>query len=162
MTAIERESNYRTLEELKRGEVVTTADDFLELQIGQDTRVFLSRNTQVLLLRLFEDEVILKLKKGRIVVDTQALTSVQIRTNATEHLINKSSASFVNYDFLETIHVFPLTGSVQTSIGSESLLTPVPLSIRETEPVSYTVIEMNLAQSDAKDFYVWSGVLTDE
>ncbi|MBI4438082.1 FecR domain-containing protein [Candidatus Uhrbacteria bacterium] len=159
---VDQESNYHTGESLTRGEIVTTAEGYLEITIGEDTRIFLSKNTQIELQRLFEDEVVIKLTKGRIVVDTQADTPVRIRTNRTQHLVHKSSASFVNYDFLQTVHVFPLTDTVQTTIGDENLITPLPLAIYETEPLRYEAITMNLAASDAKDFYVWAGVLTDE
>ena len=70
----------------------------------------------------------------------------------------------MNYDFLETIHVIPLSGSVQVSVDStgEQLLTPVPLSIHETEPVTFGKLEVNLAAGDAADFYEWVGVLAQE
>ena len=155
VVAINEESNYLTGEELQRGEVVTTPNGFLELTIWQNTHVYLAAQTELELHRIFEDEVILKLKKGRIVVSTESEIPVLIKTNATESLIHKSSASFVNYDFLQTVHVIPLTDSVQIKIGDEYLLTPAPLSIHEKDPVTYETLEVNFAAGDAKRFYEW-------
>lgn len=162
VSSVDEESNYHTGEELQRGEIVSTPSGFLKLTIGEDTHVYLAAQTELELHRIFEDEMILKLKKGRIVVSTESETPVRIKTNATESLLHKSSASFVNYNFLQTVHVIPLDGSVQLTIGDEYLLTPVPLSIHETDPVTYETLEVNLQAGDAKTFYEWAGVLTDE
>ncbi len=159
---VNEESNYHTGEELERGEMVTTQNGFLEFTIGEDTQVYLAAQTQVELHRIFEDEVVLKLKKGRIVVRTESEMPVVIKTNKTESLIHKSSASFVNYDFLQTVHVIPLSGSVQLTIGDENLLTPVPFSIHETDPISYETLEVNLEAGDAKAFYEWTDHVTRE
>lgn len=162
VAAVNEESHYHTGEERHRGEIVTTPNGFLELTIGQDTHVYLAAQTELELHRIFENEVVLKLKKGRIVVSTESEMPVVIKTNATESLVHKSSASFVNYDFLQTVHLIPLTNSVQTKIGDENLLTPIPLAIHETDPVTYETLEVNLQAGDAKAFYTWAGVLTDE
>jgi hypothetical protein len=159
VAAVNEESNYHTGETLRRGEIVTTPNGFLDLTIGEDTHVYLAAQTQLELHRIFEDEVVLKLTKGRIVVSTDAELPVIVKTNATTHLIHQSVASFVNYDFLETVHVIPLNGSVQVTIGEEYLLTPVPLSIHETNPVSYETLEVNLTAGDAKTFYEWAHVM---
>ncbi|MBI5793714.1 FecR domain-containing protein [Candidatus Uhrbacteria bacterium] len=162
VAAVSEESNFHTGEELRRGEVVSTPSGFLELLIGNDTHVYLAAQTQIELHRIFEDEIIVKLKKGRIVVSTESETPVRIITNQTESLIHKSAASFVNYDFLQTVHVIPLSGSVQLTLGDEYLLTPVPISITETDPVSYATLEVNLEAGDSKTFYEWTGVLSTD
>lgn len=159
VAAVNEESSYHTGEELQRGEVVTTPNGFLQLQIGQDTHVYLAAQTELELHRIFEDEVVLKLKKGRIVVSTESELPVLIKTNATESLVHKSSASFVNYDFLQTVHVIPLTDSVQVKIGDAYLLTPAPLSIHETDPVTYETLEVNLEAGDSAGFYHWAGII---
>lgn len=162
VAAVNEESNYHTGEELQRGEIVTTPNGFLELTIGEDTHVYLAAQTELELHRIFEDEVVLKLKKGRMVITTESELPVLIKTNTTESLVHKSSASFVNYDFLQTVHVIPLTDSVQIKIGDEYLLTPAPLSIHETDPVTYQRLEVNLEAGDAKAFYEWAGHVTRE
>lgn len=162
VATVNEESNYRTGEVLQRGEIVITRNGFLELTIGQDTRVYLAAQTELELHRIFEDEIVLKLQKGRIVVSTESELPVLIKTNATESLVHKSTASFVNYDFLQTVHVIPLTDSVQVKIDEDYLLIPVPLSIHEIDPVTYERLDVNLEVGDVKEFYEWVDILTNE
>lgn len=159
------ESNFHTGELLERGQrIVTPGSGYLAMTIGNATTIYLAANTEILLERLYEDEIIIHLTKGRILVNAQSRVPLTIKTNFTKHVLFQDVATFVNYDFLETIHVIPLSGSVQVSVDStsEQLLTPVPLSIHETEPVSFEKLEVNLAAGDAADFYKWTGILTQE
>ncbi len=143
----------------QRGEIIKTTDDYLAIQMGESV-VYLDKNTTVELDRLYLDELVVTLSKGRLLVDATGNTPLVIETNRTDHLIHKGLASFINYDWLETIHVIPISGSVQTTIRgtNEYLLTPLPLSIHETDPVSYEAIEVNFAAGPAADFYTWTGV----
>ncbi|NQV90229.1 hypothetical protein HQ487_02375 [Candidatus Uhrbacteria bacterium] len=156
---------------LQRGSIIETGDGFLEVKIGKtadlhasETTIWLSKNTRIELHRLYEDELVIRLKKGRIVVSTQAENPLTIETNYTSSIVYQDTASFINYDFLETIQIIPLTGVVQTTLKSsnESLLTPTPISIHETDPVSVDAIEVNLEAGDSAEFYEWSGVLSDK
>lgn len=166
----ETEPFYGFGEKLKRGSSVITHDNMLKLSIGKeaeelhesDTVLWLAQNTQVTLERLYENEIVIKLVKGRVVVSTQTEFPLVIETNLTKHMIHKAVASFVNYDFLETVHVIPLAGYVQTIIGGQTMATPVPISIHETEPVGYSALEVNLNAGDSASFYEWTGVLTKE
>lgn len=162
---IYEESNFHTGEVLRRGErVVTPESGYLAMMIGNATTIYMAANTQLVLERVYEDEMTIHLSKGRILVDAQADVPLTITTNYTEHLLYQDVATFVNYDFLETVHVIPLSGSVQVSVDStgEQLLTPIPLSIHETDPVTFEKLEVNLAAGDAADFYKWTGILTKE
>ncbi len=164
ITAVYEESNYHTGETLKRGQsIVTPGSGYLALAIGENIQIFMAANTEIVLERLYEDEMTVHLTKGRILVDAQGDVPLTIKTNFTEHLLVQDVASFVNYDFLETVHVIPIKGSVQVNMPSgENLLTPVPLSIHETEPVAFEKLEVNLAAGDAAEFYEWTGVLAKE
>lgn len=161
---INGQSFYTVDQNLQRGEIVKTDEEYLSLAIGSDTRVYLFTNTQLELHRVFQDEVVLRLKKGRMVLETNAETPIRVETNKTQELVHKGTASFVNFDFLQTIHVIPIKGSVQVTIkhANEYLLTPVPLAIHETDPVKYETLQADLRASDASDFYLWTGVLTRE
>ncbi|TAL50995.1 hypothetical protein EPN81_01175 [Patescibacteria group bacterium] len=158
-------------EGLRRGSIVETGDGFLQLTIGvelenldlAETILWLAPSTRIELIRLYEDELTIRFTKGRLVVSNQAEVSLKIETNHTTHLVHGDVASFVNYDFLETIHVIPISGSIQINLPSgENLLTPVPLSIHETEPVTFEKLEVNLATGDVAEFYVWTEALTQE
>ncbi|MEK7620529.1 MAG: hypothetical protein AAB413_04825 [Patescibacteria group bacterium] len=166
------DSGYGFGEGLRRGSIVETADGFLKVTIGVEfenldqakTILWLAPNTRIQLDRLYEDELTIRFTRGRLLIDNHAQVPLRLETNFTSHLVYDDIATFVNYDFLETIHVIPLSGSVQVSVDStgEQLLTPVPLSIHETEPVTFEKLEVNLAAGDAADFYEWVGVLAQE
>ena len=149
-------------DELRRGQVIETDDKFLKLAIADKTFLWLAPNTRIVLHRLFQDELTIRFTKGRIVVDNQAEVPLRLETNFTSNLVQGDLATFVNYDFLETIHVIPISGSVQVSVGEtgEQLVTPSPLSIHETDPVTFEKLEVNLAAGDSADFYSWAGILT--
>jgi hypothetical protein len=143
----------------ERGELIKTTDNHLAIQIGENI-VYLGKNTVLELDRIYTDELTVTLTKGRLLVDATGNIPLVIETNHTDHLIHKGLASFINYDWLETIHVVPISGSVQTTIREtkEFLLTPRPLSIHETDPVSYEAIDVDLMVGPAADFYIWTGV----
>ncbi|KKW31410.1 MAG: hypothetical protein UY76_C0058G0003 [Candidatus Uhrbacteria bacterium GW2011_GWA2_52_8d] len=164
------DAGYGFGEELRRGSVVETGNGFLKLTIGvegekndqAETILWLAPNTRIELHRLYQDELTIRFTKGRLVVSNQAEVPLKIETNHTTHLVHGDVASFVNYDFLETVHVIPIKGSVQVNMPSgENLLTPVPLSIHETEPVTFEKLEVNLSAGDSEEFYLWTGILTE-
>lgn len=163
ISRVEGETDYAIGQELSRGEMIETADAFLKMEIGPATTLWLATDTQIELHRLYEDELVIRLTKGRLIVDTKADVPVAIETNHTFHRVHQDSATFVNYDFLETIHVIPLTGAVQTYIETtgEHVLTPAPISIHETSPVTYAPLEANLQAGNSAEFYLWTGVLTE-
>jgi hypothetical protein len=157
-------SVYVPGDELQRGQVIDSGDGYLRLSIGLGVSIWLSQQTTIELDRLYEDERTIRLTRGRIVVDHHDDLPLTIDTNFTSHKVLNDVVTFVNYDFLETIHVIPLSGSPQVYIEStgESLLTPVPLSIHETDPVSYSQLEVNLTAGDSADFYEWVGIISNQ
>lgn len=163
VTAVHGESLYHIDELLERGQSITTSDEYLSFSIGSDTQIYLAPRTRIELSRTYESELELRFTKGRIVVVADSHTPVTIKTNHTHHRVYQDSASFINYDFLETIHIIPLTGYIQTTIDStgESLLTPEALSIHETDPVTVETIQVNLLAGDATDFYQWTEIFPD-
>jgi len=160
------EAGYGFGEDLRRGSIIDTKDGFLELTIGVELEdlqsaqihVWMSRNTRIELVRLFEDELILKLHRGRILVSNQSIVPLMVKTNFTSSVLMDDLVSLVNYDFLETIHVMPIEGSVvvQTQASDEAKLSPVALSIHETTPVTVETIEINLESGSDWDFYSWT------
>jgi hypothetical protein len=155
----------------RRGSVVETGDGYLKLTIGEETEldqepivIWMAEQTTLELDRLFEDEITLRLTRGRIIISNIGDVPVTLDTNHTSHKILDDVASFINYDFLETIHVIPLSGSVQVYIqqSGESLLTPTPLSIHETEPVEFQLLSVNLHAGDSTAFYQWAGFLAQQ
>src|SRR3989338_5146365 len=165
------DSGYGFGERLQRGSIIETQNGFLKIAIGEElsnvdqaqTNIWLSKNTSIELVRLYKDELVILLIKGRILTQTQAETALVIKTNHTQHSIYKGTASFINYDFLETIHVIPLKDSlIQTDLleTNESFTQSTPYSIHETIPVSHESLEVNLLAGDSADFYQWTNILT--
>lgn len=159
-------------EDLRRGSVIQTGDGYLQVTIGVElenldqaqTILWLAPNTHIELQRLYEDELTIRFTRGRLLIDNHADIPLRLETHFTSHFVLDDIATFVNYDFLETIHVIPLSGSVQVRIDStgEQLLTPVPISIHETDPVTLAKLDVNLDAGDAADFYRWTGHVTRE
>lgn len=158
------ESDLSVGEELRRGQIIDSGSGYIKLSIDNVMFLWLAPNTRIELHRLFEDELVVRFTKGRIVVDHQGDVPLNIETNGTSCLVIGDITTFVNYDYLETIHVIPLSGSVQVSIDStgEQLLTPIPLSIHETDSVTFEKLEVNLAAGDSAEFYTWAGILSTE
>ncbi len=153
--------HLQTGDKLSRGEVVSTDGEFASITLGENT-LYLAYSTTISLERIFEDDLIVTLKRGRMVVDAHGPTPLVIETNFTESLLHESKATFINYDFLETVHVAPIDSSVQITINDtgEFLVTPSAIAIVETPPITYQAIEVNLATAGVIDFYTWAGALT--
>lgn len=147
-----------------RGQTIDSGSGYIKFTIANSMSLWLAPNTQIELHRLYEDELTIRFTKGRLVVDNHAEVPLRLETNFTSHLVLDDVASFVNYDFLETIHVIPVSGSVQVNVDStdEQLLTPVPISIHETDPVTFEKLDVNLEAGDAADFYRWTEVLKQD
>ncbi|HAU66115.1 MAG: hypothetical protein UT30_C0002G0027 [Candidatus Uhrbacteria bacterium GW2011_GWF2_39_13] len=164
------DAGYGFGEKLRRGSLIETQNGFLKITIEEklhdvdqaQTNIWLSKNTTIELECLYQNELVIRLIKGRILTQTQAETPLVIKTNHTKQFLYKGTASFVNYDFLETIHVIPLKdSSVQTKIPetNESFTESVPYSIHETIPVSHKFLEINLLAGDSANFYQWTNTL---
>jgi hypothetical protein len=160
--AIEGESAYTVGDEPNRGETITTKDEWLLLTIG-DVVLGLDRNTVVEIEDLSVVGAIVRLWKGRVNV-ISGETPIWITTNQSESIIVGGSATIINYDFLETVHVVPLIGTVQLTIKStgEYLLLPVPIAIKEGDVASYETIEVNVKAGEAAGFYAWQQGLEED
>ncbi len=154
---IDGASDYQIGSEFKRGAYVDTAYTWLELKIGEDIHVYLAENTRLELEDLSEDGPTIRIIRGRIVVEAGG-TPVWITTNQTENVVENGSASVVNYNFLESVHVIPIEGSVQTTLkfSNEYMLLPVPIEITEGHNPGYSTIDADLNASSAAEFYDWA------
>lgn len=156
VTAQDGELNYKISEELKRGTFVETADDFLKLQIGDTITIALDHNSQIELEDLRVEGPTVRLYKGRVVARSIS-TPIFITTNTTETTVLDASATFVNYDFLQTVHLIPMEGTIQTYLKStqDDLYLPVPISVSEGEAPGYESLEVNLQAPSVLEFYQW-------
>jgi len=145
-------------EKLVRGEIIeTVASEKTLLKIG-DRYIAIDERTRLELTSLTKDEVVLTLYKGRILIasDIQAKTRIQTPRHSEATFLN-GTASFVNYDFLETFSVLPFdaTLSIIPNIG-EGFLSSTPVDIHETEPFSVEDITFSISGSASEGFYAWA------
>lgn len=156
LSEVEGESPYTLGETFKRGAVIESKDTFLRIAIGEDIQLGMGLNTQIELEDLTVDGPTIRLLKGRMYISA-AETPIWVTTNTSENVISQASATLVNFDFLETVHVIPIEGTVQTSLKelNEYLLLPLPIAITEGYNPSYEPIEVDLASSAGAEFYQW-------
>jgi hypothetical protein len=164
------DAGYGFGEGLRRGSVIETKNGYLKVTIGVEredldqanTILWLAPNTRIELTRLFEDELVIRFARGRLLIDNHTNVPLRLETNFTSQVIDNDLVTIINYDFLETIHIIPLRGSVQVSLEptGKQLETPGPFSIHETPPVTFEPIEVNLWAGDAAGFYEWTEILS--
>lgn len=159
ITAISGSSDFEIEDRLKRGQFIETNDEFLQIGIGE-SMIALAANTRIELEDLAEGSPVVRLHKGRIFAQSDEMP-LWITTDLSENVVQRGSATFVNYDFQESVHVIPIEGSVQTSIESinEYLLLPVSVAIQEGYNPGYEAIDVNLEAGESADFYNWLGII---
>lgn len=164
---VERNGTVRTLavgvnDRIYRGETITTApgsfaqlefnDYFHGFGVGMDERTTLTVDATVV------TEPQLFLHAGRIETFMDGtVESLLVRTNFTRSRLGKGRASFVNYDFKETIGIVPIVGPVNitTTKNKQTLTTSTPVGIHETDPVTVDEIGFNREAGSVKLFYDW-------
>ena len=156
VTAVEGSSTYEIGDDLKRGIIISTQEEYLLVQLGDAYQLALDRRTQVELEDLTLGEPTIRLQKGRIQI-TSSGSPIWITTNQSESTLAGGTATLVNYDFLEEVHIIPLEGSIQVHIKKtgEYLSTPVPIGVHEGYDVSYERIDPTLYSESTRPFYVW-------
>ncbi len=142
---------------LRRGETIETrANEYVAIGLGE-ARVGLSERTSLELFRLYDDTRILKFPRGRIIVHNPTNQSIYIDTLKTQNNVTDATATFINFDFLQTVHIIPLYHSVETVLvdTKDSLILPIAIAVQETVPVSYEPISFERFNNTAVDFYTW-------
>jgi hypothetical protein len=124
----------------------------------------MSENTRIEIHKILTNDKVVKFTKGRIIINTEDDIPIVVETNFTENLLHKGSASFVNYDFLEKVHILPIINSVQTNIkgSNEYILIPEGMEIKETNPIKYKKIQYNLNTGEHGRFYEWFKRIVDQ
>jgi hypothetical protein len=156
VTAVEGESQYVLNETFKRGRIIETSDDYLYLTIGDDAHVFLDKKTKIELNDLNLEGPTIRFYRGRLLI-TSNQNPVWITTNQSESTLIGGTATLVNYDFLEEVHIIPLKGTIQLFIKEtgEYLSTPFPISVHEGYDVWYEQIDPTLDSESIAPFYQW-------
>lgn len=151
-------SDYQIGDWLRRGETIETKDgEYLLMTVGQDVTVGIDQRSRVELSRIFKDERTLIFPRGRIVVIDKSSTPVFVETNKTVSVLDSGETVFINYDFEKLITVAPVRGSVQTHIKGEQdyLLVPVPLNIKESDPVLFSKTTLDQTKGPSAPFHHW-------
>lgn len=148
---------YSVGDTLKRGQTIETqTGEFLLFDVG-NVHVAMSEKTTLELKRLFTDERILVFPRGRIWIENPQADPFFIDTVKTQNTLTQGTATFVNFDFLQTVHIIPLKKQVQTRLTgtNDFMLIPSPLAIREVTPPTFEKISFDLTQNAASSFYAW-------
>ncbi|MEK7615006.1 MAG: hypothetical protein AAB431_01320 [Patescibacteria group bacterium] len=149
----------------KRGEMITTKPgEHLFIQIGNDVSVAIDERTSLELWRISEKERVLRFPRGRIVVEKTGGTPVRIETNQTENTLVKGKTIFINFDFLQSVTIAPVVGSIQTHIkGTEEyMVLPLPISIKETTPPVLSKISTSPTEGASAAFHAWADLQFDQ
>lgn len=145
-----------------RGEtIVTEPGTFAQLTISNFSHILtvgLDERTSITIDAATPDRVDLYLHSGRIeTFDDGTIGTVGVRTNFVRTESGHGRASFVNYDFKETVGVIPIVGTVDvtTTKNDETQTISSPIEIHETEPVTSVATAFDPAGSAARNFYTW-------
>lgn len=152
-------SNYKPGDRFKRGHIFETSEqEWLVLTIGDDIQLALDEKTRLELHRLFDEERVLNLTRGRILLNNSSKTPIFIDTNQTENAVTKGVATFINYDFQQMVTIAPIIGSIQTTIkqSGEYLSVRSALNIHETIEPSFEPTTVLLTEGMAAPFYAWA------
>ncbi|MBI5370267.1 hypothetical protein HZA85_03705 [Candidatus Uhrbacteria bacterium] len=151
-------SAHKVGEIIRRGETLTTQpNEHLLVQIGDSLRVGMDERSTLEFWKLFDKDVTLRFKRGRLFVDNPSVQPVFVETNKTENSLVQGQASFINYDFKQLVTVAPLVGSVQTRLknSNEFLVVPSALNISEGDTPTFSKTAVDVTQGLAADFYTW-------
>ncbi len=148
-------------EAVRRGEtIVTGADTFIHVRIGQSTDVFVSQNSRLTVSDLTPGSVELYLLAGRMHIRvTDRDFAPTIRTGWTFTKPSAGETAFVYYDFQDTIVIAPLSAqptAIALRATNEGFITTKPVSIHEVSPVTTSDIAFSPSAGDATAFYTWS------
>lgn len=152
-------------QKIRRGEVVQTGEDGrAQIHLGFATEIFLDENTDLRIDLLDPTHPTATLLRGRIYVDTHTdragatqegpLTLKTLRTSVT---LPFGKLSLVNYDFKETLAVYPIeTSVIVTEPTGDIITTSEPGELHETVPVSWTTTTFDPTSGSATEFYTWA------
>ncbi len=149
---------------LRRGEsVITEAGCFAKIVLQDDSQsvtIAMDERTNLTVDAATVERVGLYLHAGRIEsVNDGTIETFDVRTNFTKTTIGPGRASFVNYDFSETIAIIPLSSTLTltTTKNDETTVVSSPINAHETNPVSVTPAAFNPQAGGSARFYEWVG-----
>ncbi|MBU0646615.1 hypothetical protein KJ611_04070 [Patescibacteria group bacterium] len=141
---------------IARGEIIRTDDASRVLLEIEGIHIGLDERTDMKVEVLANDQIQLKLMRGRIMVDRPATgRELSITTNQTQSKLTGGAASFINYDFKEIVSMIPFNNSIFIKIGDKEFITQKPVEIHEVEPFEIMETTFDLKQNAAADFYYW-------
>ncbi|EKD47379.1 MAG: hypothetical protein ACD_66C00091G0004 [uncultured bacterium] len=146
--------NIESGEIIKRGEIMTTLDQYASFKIS-NTTIYLAKNTELKLANGRAGNLDLQLIQGRIVVTGQSNISIR---EVDVKLESDARASIVHYSWLNEIEVAPLNGPVSVCYDEQSrALNTQAIRMSTLAPYATEFIDFNPSQSSEKEFYDWIG-----
>lgn len=146
---------------IRRGEVIKTDNGKVMIKIGNETLLALDERTDITIDKIKDQEIVVRFPRGRILVEHNAPGSFRVITNYHESLLQVGTASFVNYDFRETVSVIPIDTSVQVYTEHDGAIaeTQVPIDVHETQPVERANFVFKIDEGTGADFYTWANAM---
>lgn len=139
----------------ERGETIKSNASYLFVDLDGLATVALDERTDLEIESLRENEITLRLYRGRIMLHVPE-RSLQVKTNYTTETIENGSASIVNYDFREIIGVYPVDAHVKVNLPERpTFVLDAALEIHETPPVSITSTTFDPISGAGAGFYLW-------
>lgn len=139
-----------------RGEIIKTGDEARALLDIHGLKIGLDQRTDLKIEKIDEDRIRLQLIRGRIAIHKpDPETKLIIATKNTEAIMMSGTASFVNYDFKETVSVIPIDSAIEIRIFEKEFVTERPLDIHEVDPIDVSSVTFDATSSAAAEFYEW-------
>ncbi len=144
---------------LKRGQFIKTGKgEYLDILIGPSVHIAMDENSTIELKRLFQKDISVGFTRGRIVVNNQSSSPVEIETNQTRSILNKSDvATLIDYDFQDLVSVIPFHGTVSFFLkdGWNKQTFTTGTTIREVPPITFTPAALDKTKGVYAAFYNW-------
>lgn len=150
---------------IRRGEIVQTSEDGrTKIRLGFGTEISLDHNTDLRIDDLSKEQPSVTLLRGRIYIDTHTDRAgatnegpLTLKTLRTSVLLPYGKLSLVNYDFLETLAIYPIESSVSVKQPDGNIVTiDTPNELHETPPISWKRTTFDPTSGSAAEFYAWA------
>ncbi len=168
MVTVDRHGTTReglTPHKIRRGEIVQTGEDGrAHIRLGFGTDIFLDHNTDLRIDVLDPAHPTATLLRGRIYVDTHTDRAgatdegpLILKTLRTSVVLPFGKLSLVNYDFKETLAVYPINTSVTIlQPNGDRFTTEDAGELHETTPISWTGTTFDPTSGTGAEFYSWT------
>lgn len=147
VTRVKGSLSYAEQQKLKRGQIIqTNQNEFVKINIGDSISIALDENSTIDLKKIFKTDHAIGFTRGRILVEIQNQTSLNIETLETRNFMEKGIVEFENDNTRRLISIIPTdetTIKFQLKNGVESREITTGTTVREIPPITFTKAEFH-------------------